>query len=143
MIKLFFLILFFCIGPYALRADELMSDEQQFMEKLAVVKDPFEAGLPKPIVVAPKPVPPPRVVKPHVEKPKPKPKPKPVAPAVIELPELHLQGVVVGEDIPSEAIIDDQDIAVGGSIKGARIISIEKDKVWLLYKSKKFFLKVD
>ena len=60
----------------------------------------------------------------------------------VTLPDLHLQGVIVGEDI-HEAIINDQVVPLLGFIEGAQVDSVSKDGVELLFKGKKIFLKVD
>jgi hypothetical protein len=140
MIKLFLLVAFFFVNSYSLKAGEVMSDDRDFMEKINIIKDPFEEGLPKPIEAVQKPVyhaPAPVLVKP----PKPKPK-RAAAPPEIKLPELKLQGVIVGEDV-HEAIIDDTVVPLQGIIQDARVDSVTKDGVELLYKGKKFFLKVE
>jgi hypothetical protein len=133
MIKLIFLMIFLLIGNYSLRADEVPGADEEFAQDLDSVKNPFEDGLPKPVIVAPP------IIK-H-EAPKVIPKPKPVPP-VIKLPELDLQGVIVGEGI-QQAIINDQDVDLLGSIKGAQLVAVSKQGVELKYKGKKFFLKVD
>ena len=51
MIKLFFLIIFFFAGPYSLRADGVPGGDQEFKKELDNIKDPFEDGIPKPVVV--------------------------------------------------------------------------------------------
>ena len=139
MMKLFFLMVFFFAGPYLLKADEGPGGDREFMQKLASIKDPFETGFPKPVVV-PKPIDVPReVFKPIKVEP---PKPKVVVAPVITIPTLNLQGVIVGEGI-NEAIIDDQIVPLQGSVEGAKIIAVSKKGVGLLYKGQKFFLKVD
>ncbi len=135
MIKLFFLMIFFFMGTYSLKASEALGgNDQEFTAKLDNIKNPFEDGIPKPIPV---------VVKPR-EVPKPiyvKPKPEPGLPQVVVLPALELQGVILGEDI-NQAIINGQVVPLGGIIKGARLDSVSKDEVELSYNGKKFFLKV-
>lgn len=141
MIKLFFLLIFLLAGPYALRADEPHGSAQDFLKELNAIKNPFEDGIPKPVVV----VPPPVYVKPLpvvVPKPKPKPKPKPVPVVHVVLPVLALQGVIVGGDV-QQAIINDQVVPLSGAIKGAKLISVTKEGVEMVFKGKKFFLKVD
>jgi len=124
------------MGNYSLRADEAPVGDRHFMEELNIIKDPFQDGLPKALepVIVPQPQAPQPVVIP--------PKPVPVAPPVITLPTLSLQGVVVGEET-QEAIINDKVIALHGTIEGAKVISVSKRGVRLLYKGKKFFLKVE
>jgi len=140
MIKLFFLIAFFLICSYSLRADEQPVGDQEFMKSLSSIKDPFEEGFPKPIVIAPKPI--------IVEHREPKNSKKvvahkPNAPAVVvEPPMIHLQGVIVGEDI-NEAIIDDKIVPLGGETEGAKVISVTKKGVVVLYKGQKFIFKVE
>ena len=137
MIKLFFLMIFFLKGNYSLRADEVVADDQNFIQELNGIKNPFEDGLPKPVLISkPAPVPKPvkivRVV----------PKPKPVPRVVIELPKLDLQGVIVSEDI-HQAIINDKVVPLQGFIAGVQVIAVSKNGVGLLFKGKKFFLKVE
>ena len=66
----------------------------------------------------------------------------PVMKPQIMLPDLKLQGVIVGEEI-HQAIINDQVVPLLGTIMGAQIVSVSKQGVALLFKGKKFFLKVD
>ena len=69
------------------------------MCQLDNIKSPFEDGLPKVVVLPPKPI---------LEAPiKPVEPPKPLPPPVITLPDLKVQGVIVGEGI-QEAIINDK-----------------------------------
>jgi len=140
MIKLLFLIIFLMAGPYSPRADEDAGNDQDFMKALESVKNPFDDGMPKPVVIIPRPV---------IEIPKPVPKPilqpvfvpKPV-PVVVALPALTLQGVMVGDDM-HEAIINDQIVPLQGTIEEATLIDVSKEGAELSYKGKKFFLKVD
>jgi hypothetical protein len=135
MIKLLFLTIFLFAGTCPLKADQTIEDDQDFASDLDNVKNPFEDGYPKPVVVAP-------VV--HHEAPKPVviPKPKPVIVPVITLPDLHVQGVIVGGGM-FQAIINDQVVPLGTFIQGARVISVSDQGVGLSFKGKKFFLKVD
>jgi len=143
MIKLFFLIIFLLTGSYALKADEGLGNDPEFMRTLDNTKNPFEDGLPKPVVIVPQPVYKPEPPKPvPVIVPKPEPPPPPPPPPPVVLPDLVLQGVIVGEDM-HQAIINDQVISLRGVIQGARVISVNKRGVGLLYEGKKFFLKVD
>ena len=140
MIKSFFLVIFFLMGTCPLRADGVLASDQEFLKELNVIKNPFEDGRPKPMVIIQKPIIPRKVYQ------KPKiviPKPKPVE-VKIELPELKLQGVMVGEDGGmQQAIINDQVVPLKGIIMGARVVAVNKDGVYLSFKGKKFFLKVD
>lgn len=138
MIKLFFLTAFLFLGSYSLRADEGLSGDQEFIQELNIIKDPFEDGIPKPVVVIQKPI----VVPPKPKEHRKPPKPKEIVAPVITLPMLKLQGVIVGGDI-HEAIIDDKIVPLQGAIEEAKVISVSKEGVELLYKGKKFFLKVD
>ena len=135
MIKLFLLMSFLLLGSFPLKADDAPGGDQDFDSELNNVKSPFEDGIPKPVILAPV----------HHEEPKPviihRPKPAPIV-VVIKLPELKVQGVIVGEDI-HQAIIDDQVVPLRGRIKGVTVISVTKQGVGLLYKGKKFFLNVD
>ena len=152
MIKLFFLTIFFFVGSYSLKAQEVRPwrdlanpedwqtpvSDQEFKSELDNIKNPFEDGIPKPVVVINKST--------HHGKPKPidlhKPISKPVVPLRVSLPALNLQGVMVGEDM-HQAIINDQVVPLHGTIKGARVDSVTKQGVELFFKGKKFFLKVD
>jgi hypothetical protein len=153
MIKLFFLMIFLFMGSYSLKADEVLGSDREFMNELDAVKNPFEDGLPKlvPVVIQPtKPE-----VQPAIPMPMPKP-PEPIAPPrpmfvmpeikpaalPVTLPNLRLQGVIVGEDI-HEAIINEQVVPLRGFIEGAQVDSVSKEGVGLLFKGKKVFLKVD
>ena len=128
------------MGTYSPRADETSASDGDFMNKLNDIKSPFEDGIPKPVII-----PPPVVVhhqepirikielpKPHISLPQP----------VIQLPELKVQGVVVGDDV-HQAIINDQIVPLLGFIDGVQLIDVSKQGVELLFKGKKFFLKVD
>ncbi len=139
MIKLLLLTIFFWSVSYSLKADEISGGDSEFMSQLDSVKSPFDDGLPKPVAVVNQPAPSP----PSVDTtPVIVPKPVAVVPTEITLPPLHLEGVIVGEDI-HQAIIDDQVVPIHGYIKGARINSVNKEGVGLYYKGKKFFLKVE
>jgi hypothetical protein len=139
MIKLFFWAMFSFLCVFSLKAAETAGSDQEFIQQLDSTKNPFEDGMPKPVVEAPKPVyHPPEVIVP-------KPRPIPIAiplPEPVTLPGLHLKGVIVGDGI-NEAIINDQDVPLGGSIEGVRVISLTREGVELLFKGKKFFLKVE
>ena len=119
-------------------ADETPGGEQELNSDLDGVKNPFDDGIPKPVVQEP--------VQNTDTQPVETPKPKPViyVPPVISLPELEIQGVIVGEGI-HEAIIDDEVVPLDGTIKGkgVKLVTVTKQGIGLLYKGKKFFLKVD
>jgi len=140
MIKLFFLMVFLLMGSCSLYADENLSGDQDFLQRLNIIKNPFEDGIPKPIPVVQRPgivdhkvFIPPMKIKP--------PQPKVAKPVIIP-PTLSLQGVIVGEDM-HEAIINDTIVPLGGSIEGAKVYSVSQKGVGLVYKGKKFFLKVE
>jgi hypothetical protein len=137
MIKLFLLVLFLLLGSFPLKADEVLGGDQEFIKELDIIKNPFEDGFPKPIVIKPEPIHPVehKKIKKVVHK-------KIVVPPEIKLPGLDLQGVMVGEDM-HQAIINDEVVPLYGSIEGARVDSITKQGVEVLFKGKKFFLKVD
>jgi len=142
MIKLFFFMIFLFTGPFSPRAAvSPVGDDQEFITKLDKVKNPFEDGIPKiikPVVIIQKPV----SHEVQIKQPFVMFKPIPVVQPVISLPALNLQGVIVSEDI-HQAIIDDQVVPLHGTIKGVRVDSVTKQGVGLIYKGKKFFLKVD
>jgi len=140
MIRLFLLIIFFFTGVLPLYADLGPESAQGFLRELENVKNPFEDGLPKPVVVVPAPVVP-EVPKPVVVH-KSRPRRKHVVRPVITLPSLNLQGVIVGGEV-HQAIINDQVVPLSGSIEGARVISVTREGVGLRFKGKKFFLKVE
>jgi len=137
MIKLLLFIIFFWAGIYPLMADEGSVNDQQFMKQLDNIKSMFDDGLPKQVYVPPpvQPVVPPPVIVP-------KPKPKPLPPPVIVLPAMKVEGVMVGDEM-HQAIINDEVVPLQGLIKGARVVNVTKDGVDLIYKGKKFFLKVE
>ena len=140
MIKLLFLMLFILLGSYSPRADEVPGNDGDFINKLDNIKNPFDDGIPKPVIVSPPPV-----IVHHEEHIKPKiisPKPVFIPEPVITLPEINVQGVVVGDDM-HQAIINDRIVPLQGYIKGAQLISVNKEGVEFLYKGKKFFLKID
>ena len=138
MTRLFLLIIFLLMGSYSPKAAQEPGEGQEFQSELDNIKNPFEDGLPKPVVITNKPT--------HYEGPKPivflQLKPKPALPPVISFPELNLQGIIVGEDI-HQAIINDQVVPLHGTIEGVRVDSVTKQGVELFFKGKKIFLKVD
>jgi len=139
MKNIFFLIILFFAGSIFIKADEVSDGD--FLSLLDKVKNPFMVDLPKPVVM-PEPV----VKRPEAPR-KEIPKPTPVKPVVLPpevvLPaDLQLEGVVAGEDM-HQAIINGQVVGLQGTIEGARVVSITKNGVELLFKGKKFFLKTD
>lgn len=143
MKKLFLLSILFFAGSVFIKADE-MSDGD-FLSLLDKVKDPFMVDLPQAPVTLEPPVkhiqaPPVKTVAP----PSPKTTVKPVVvPQEVVLPgDLKLEGVIAGEDI-RQVIISGEVVDLQGTIEGARVVSITKDGVELLFKGKKFFLKAD
>ena len=144
MIKSFLLVVFFLVGSYPSMAAESVGGDQDFINELDSVKNPFEDGFPKA-----KPV-----EKPIVQKPRHHQESRPVtvsAPVVrsqpiqereITLPALKVEGVIVGEDI-HQAIINDQVVGLEGDIDGAKVNAVSREGVELLFQGKKFFLKVD
>jgi len=137
MIKFIFLIVFLLTGPSALKAAQAPGDDQDFTAQLEGVKSPFEDGLPKPVPIV---LPPVQAVQPQAQQPVVAPPPPVVVP--VKLPDMHLQGVIVGDDV-HDAIIDDDVVHLNGFVKEAQVITIDKQGVGLLYKDKKFFLKID
>ena len=139
MIKLFFLLMFLISGNHPLRADAPEND-QELLDELNNVKNPFDNGVPEPVPVVVQP--PPVVVQPQkptfVRKPKSRPRVQPV----IQLPSLKLQGVIVEEGNP-QAIINDNVVPLLGTVEGAQVIAVTKEGVTVVYHHKKFFLKVD
>lgn len=142
MKNLFFLMILFFAGIVFIKADE-MSDGD-FLSLLDKVKNPFIADFPKPVVTSESPVKPPVAPVPKiVVPPVPKTVKSVVLPEKVVLPaDLKLEGVIAGEDI-HQAIISGQVVGLQGTIEGARVVSITKDGVELLFKGKKFFLKAD
>ena len=146
MIKSILLIMFLLMGACPLKAQDASEGAQDLPNDLDNIRNPFEeVAVPKPPEVlnkpivqtmAPKTMPVQTLTPPVVT-----PKPVPVVAPVI-LPALKLDGVIVGGDI-QEAIINDKVISVSGTIEGAKIISVTKQGVNLIYKHKKFFLKVE
>ncbi len=132
-------MIFLFMGTYLLKADEAPGGDQEFTAKLDNTKNPFEDGISKPIIIK---IAPTVHHREHKEQVIVRPKAKAVAPPVISLPALNLQGVIVGEGI-HQAIINDQVVPLLGTIKGARVDSVTKHGVELFFKGKKFFLKVD
>jgi hypothetical protein len=133
MIRSLFVIIFLFLGWSLLRADQTLESDQDFLSQLDRTKNPFEDGYPKPVPV---------VVPVKHEEPKPVIMPKPAAVPVITLPSLKAQGVIVGEGI-QQAIINDKIVPLQGTIEGAQVIAVTKEGVAVLFKGKKFFLKVD
>jgi len=130
---IFFLFAFLFQWLVPLKAQTPQLSDDEFMSTLDSVKSPFEDGIPKPVVIETK------IVEPKVEKKVIKAKPVPVK---IVLPDLKLQGVFVGDEM-HQAIIDDTVVPLKGKIKGVELESVTKQGVGLLYKGKKFFLKVE
>jgi hypothetical protein len=140
MIKFLFLIIFLIFNSAVIKADSsLNGNDEEFISELNIIKDPFENGMPKEVVVQPKPTPPLIITKQTIQLPKLISKPVAI---IVLLPQLDVQGVMVGDGL-QEAIINDQEVPLHGSIKGAKIIAVTKNGVELLYKKKKFFLKVE
>ena len=104
------------------------------------IKNPFEDGFPKPVVVIPQADCSSRGA--EARRLSQATKPKPVVCTGDFASPLNLQGVMVGEDM-HEAIINDQVVPLQGTIEGARVDSVTKEGVELFFKGKKFFLKVD
>jgi len=133
MIRTLFIILFFLMSFCSSRADENSSDDQAFLKQLNEIKNPFEDGLPKPVIVAQP------VVQPSSPKPVYHPPPPP---APIVLPDMSLDGVMVGDGM-QEAIINNAVVSLGGDVEGAVLLDVSKQGVHLLYKRRKFFLSVE
>jgi len=64
------------------------------------------------------------------------------APAPASLPSMSLYGIVWDPASPI-ALIDGNDVHVGETVKGARVVSIEVDRVVLSYRSRQFVLTVE
>jgi hypothetical protein len=118
-----------------------LGGNEEFNNVLNTIKDPFVSGIPKPAAIETKPNVEPSMPVGKIES-KPAPMPVFVAPEVVTLPDLNLQGVMVGEEM-HQAIINDRVVPLNGTIKGAKVVSVTKQGVELSYKRKKFFLKVD
>ena len=121
----------------SLRAEVAGLNDQQFAMMLDQVKDPFVDGIPKPV----------EPIKPVLVAVSPEP-PMPVQqnrqPIVVPvvLPALKLQGVLVGDGM-NEAIINDRAVPLNYAIDEARVVSVSQQGVGLVYKGKKFFLKIE
>ena len=136
MIKILLLISFIFIWNIPLQADEEIGIDQEFAQELDNIRNPFNDGFPPKPVIVPKPVYQPEVPKPiQITIPKP-------PPEVVTLPALNLQGVIIGGDI-DEAIINDQVVPLQGVIEDAVVDNVSKKGVVMIYKGKKFFLKVE
>jgi hypothetical protein len=130
--------MFFFTGSYSLEAMEAAMGDQEFNNELDNIKNPFDDGYPKPVVIVKKRIHHEVQIRPiNLFKLRPR-----ILFSKIQLPALKLQGVIVGEGI-QEAIINDQVVALHGTIKGARVDAVTKDGVELFFKGKKFLLKVD
>ncbi len=143
MKSLFLLIFLFLAGAVFIKADETHVSDEGFMQAVTRVrdpfKDPFAANLSKPME-APKPLVKPPEPAPRISAPVEPPAAMPQE--VVSLPNLKLEGVMVGEEM-HQAIINGQVVGLQGTIDGARVVSMTKDGVELLFKGKKFFLKTN
>ena len=144
MIKLLLSILLVFSGAASIWAAPSDSNgDQDFINKLQNVKSLFEDGYPKEVV---KPIP--KVVNVPVVRSFPKPitmpviRPRKIQEVQVVLPNLQLQGVVVGEEL-HKAIINDEVVPLQGTIQGARLESVTKDGVGMFFQGKRFFLKVE
>jgi len=144
MIKISLLIIFVLSGISTLWADEGAGDDLAFIQQLDHIKNPFEDGLPKPVIEVKKKQNPrrKRSLHLHVVKPRALPRPKPVVIVPVKLPALKLKGVMVGDEM-HQAIINDTVVSLQETINGARLVAVNKDGVELMYMGKKFFLKVE
>ena len=136
MIKLLFLLMFLFLGHYSLRADEVPVDDQEFMNEVDSVKNPFEDGLPKPVVIA---VPvinntPPKRIVPKVEK---------VVPPPIVLPALDVARSHSGGWHYIRRSLMIRMCLCWGLLKGPRLLLCKSRVLGCCFKGKKFFLKVD
>lgn len=125
--------------PHSLRADEPPGRDQAFMKELDSIKSPFEDGFPQPVIISQPVIRPKAPIRRVIKPPKVK---VVVKEPMVKLPTLDLQGVIVGKGI-RQAIINDKVVPLHGLIEGARVIAVNKRGVRLLFKGKKFFLKVD
>ena len=138
-------MIIFLFGTQTLKADEWLGSDQEFMKELNSIKNPFEDGIPKPAPVF-------FVPKPVAQRPKEHKKPAEKAKSAVKkvivkhkkivLPKLDLQGVIVGGDV-QQAIINEQIVPLHGTIQGAQVRAVTKEGVDLIFKGKKFFLKVE
>lgn len=109
------------------------SDNTEVLGNLEDLKNPFLSSLPPPVKVEPP-------KKPEI---KPKPKPKKVDPVVKKTPpKLNLIGMVWGE-ARSQAIINGAVVSEGDVISGARVLSISKKGVQLLFDEARIDLMMD
>jgi hypothetical protein len=137
MMKFFISVMFLLISMPVFAQSTLpdTDDEKVLQEFLSNPKNPFISPLEKKDEVL-KPVEPPKEksLAAPVEAPAPEPVKKP------ELPQLNLIGLVWGGDKP-QAIIDDQIVNIGDSIKNAKVVAITEIGVDLEYEGEKVLLK--
>lgn len=60
--------------------------------------------------------------------------------AQVELPDLHVQGMIWDSDMP-QAIINNTVLRIGESIEGAKLLDIRKEGVHLQYSGKHFIIR--
>jgi len=141
MKNIFFLAILFFAGIVFIRADEV--PDRDFIALLDKIKNPFMVDFPKPKPVI---MPEPLVQRPQVPRGKmfkPLTVKHVVAPLKVVLPaDLKLEGIIAGGDI-YQAIINGQVVGLQGAIEGAQVVAITQDGVELLFKGRKFFLKID
>jgi hypothetical protein len=128
--------------------------EEEILQELEKVRDPFLSYLIKKVEPPPPPPPVPVVVKPP-EVPKPKieqPTPVVVKPVIIPVPpapkidtgflkDLKLSGVIWDTDMP-QAIISDKVVKTGDVINGSKITLIDKKGVEITHNGLKYLLTV-
>lgn len=127
--------------PTPVEAQEVPVVEDVFDKIINEIKDPFLSQLPKkaePVPSQPLPLKQvPIIIKP-VQKVAPPP-PLPVVDVVITAPKIVVSGLVWGREIKDQqAIVEDSIVGVGGSIKGAKVVSISRSGLKVLYQGKYF-----
>ena len=142
MSKLFLFFLMLTVGLGAVHAQEV-GQAQEPLPNFVTLRDPFLSVLPKAKIIK-------TPVEPAASKvnntmsvrtpPAMLPQGAP-APSV-NMPVLHVQGIIWGSDRP-QAIIDDEVVGVGDQVQGVKITSIHKDGVNGLFQGVKFHARMD
>jgi hypothetical protein len=162
----FFLILvwyafFICAGHGGWAAVEdgkkaEIADDKDFLQDLENIKDPFVSPLAKKVEETPiKIQKPPEPVKPPVPEPsrvEPRPIVPPSMPVLPQVPlddkanifttgAIKISGIIWNTDLP-QAIVNDRVVRVGEDLQGAKILSIKKEGIEVMYRSTKYTLRI-